>query len=675
MDRFILDHARESAGARRDAPQHAADAIRARCCASSSTPIARKICRRGSTRLERDLARSGLPLPLAPGDRDGRPGAHLELPRGVARPVDGDEGRRQVAVVRRRHGRRAREAARLHRAVSCRSCAHTAPSAGVYAHASVGCLHVRPVVNLKTAEGVATLRGDRERRSPISSSSSAARCRASMATAWCAARSPRRCSAPMLYDAFRTVKRDVRSRRALQPRQDRRLAADDVEPALRRRLPYAGPADASSTTPSTAGWDAPSRCAAASARAARRSTGRCARPTWRRGRRSTRRAGARTRCGWRWPGGLREERARRRRGARCARPVPRVPRVQGRVPGRRRRRAFQERVPGRLLAARRARRCARVQSATSARLPAGRAAWRPLSNAGARNSAVRWAAERLLRDRSPADAAELEAADVCAAVRPARAGTARTPRFEGEYFALGRPFRGHVHEPFIQTSASRRPTSSKRQASASASPPPAAAGGRSFLRGCWMRRAGRRRRLRDALYAAASAGEPIVFLEPSCLSAVREDAPALLAATITAAPAWSPNASVLFEELLDRELSARARHARVQGRPREGAASRPLPSESDGAASPPPDDCSSGFRPSSRRSGRRVLRDGRFVRLRSRALRHLARRSASAGCCRRHARWLRTPFSSRPEHRAASRSRTSPALEAVHPAVLLRSLL
>src|SRR5206468_3415509 len=28
-------------------------------------------------------------------------------------------------------------------------------TAGVYAHASVGCLHVRPVVNMKTAEGVA----------------------------------------------------------------------------------------------------------------------------------------------------------------------------------------------------------------------------------------------------------------------------------------------------------------------------------------------------------------------------------------------------------------------------------------------------------------------------------------------------------------------------------------
>ncbi len=29
-------------------------------------------------------------------------------------------------------------------------------TAGVYAHASVGCLHVRPVVNLKTEQGIAT---------------------------------------------------------------------------------------------------------------------------------------------------------------------------------------------------------------------------------------------------------------------------------------------------------------------------------------------------------------------------------------------------------------------------------------------------------------------------------------------------------------------------------------
>ena len=34
-------------------------------------------------------------------------------------------------------------------------------TAGVYAHASVGCLHVRPVINLKTAEGVERMLVDR----------------------------------------------------------------------------------------------------------------------------------------------------------------------------------------------------------------------------------------------------------------------------------------------------------------------------------------------------------------------------------------------------------------------------------------------------------------------------------------------------------------------------------
>ena len=67
-------------------------------------------------------------------------------------------------------------------------------TAGVYAHASVGCLHVRPVVNLKTEEGVRKFEAIAQRRSPTSCSNSAARCRASTATAWCAARSWRRCS-------------------------------------------------------------------------------------------------------------------------------------------------------------------------------------------------------------------------------------------------------------------------------------------------------------------------------------------------------------------------------------------------------------------------------------------------------------------------------------------------
>src|SRR5205085_4106893 len=32
--------------------------------------------------------------------------------------------------------------------------AYRGTTAGIYAHASVGCLHVRPVVNMKTADGV-----------------------------------------------------------------------------------------------------------------------------------------------------------------------------------------------------------------------------------------------------------------------------------------------------------------------------------------------------------------------------------------------------------------------------------------------------------------------------------------------------------------------------------------
>ena len=54
-----------------------------------------------------------------------------------------------------------------------------------------------------------------------------------------------------------------------------------------------------------------------------------------------------------------------------------------------------------------------------------------------------------------------------------------------------------------------------------------------------------------ALYPHASAGRPIVFCEPSCLSAVREDAPALLRGTARQKAETVARASVLFEEFLD----------------------------------------------------------------------------------------------------------------------------
>jgi FAD/FMN-containing dehydrogenase/Fe-S oxidoreductase len=52
----------------------------------------------------------------------------------------------------------------------------------------------------------------------------------------------------------------------------------------------------------------------------------------------------------------------------------------------------------------------------------------------------------------------------------------------------------------------------------------------------------------DRLYEVAEAGRPIVFCEPSCLSAVREDAPALLRGEARRKAETVARASVLFEE-------------------------------------------------------------------------------------------------------------------------------
>jgi FAD/FMN-containing dehydrogenase/Fe-S oxidoreductase len=59
----------------------------------------------------------------------------------------------------------------------------------------------------------------------------------------------------------------------------------------------------------------------------------------------------------------------------------------------------------------------------------------------------------------------------------------------------------------------------------------------------------------DALYAAASRGDRILFLEPSCLSAVREDAPALLRGEEQRQAQIVADACVLFEDYLERELA------------------------------------------------------------------------------------------------------------------------
>ncbi len=60
----------------------------------------------------------------------------------------------------------------------------------------------------------------------------------------------------------------------------------------------------------------------------------------------------------------------------------------------------------------------------------------------------------------------------------------------------------------------------------------------------------------DALYETAARAEPIVFLEPSCLSAVREDAPSLLRGDARRRADVVAGACVAFEEYLERGWQA-----------------------------------------------------------------------------------------------------------------------
>jgi FAD/FMN-containing dehydrogenase/Fe-S oxidoreductase len=60
----------------------------------------------------------------------------------------------------------------------------------------------------------------------------------------------------------------------------------------------------------------------------------------------------------------------------------------------------------------------------------------------------------------------------------------------------------------------------------------------------------------SALYPRASQGAPIVFVEPSCLSAIREDAPDLLSGSLRERALVVATRAVLFEEYLEAELAS-----------------------------------------------------------------------------------------------------------------------
>src|SRR3954469_7972235 len=204
MDRFILDHAKESA---------ALDALRrsildgdpgALLCVELYGDRPEDLLPRLDA-LERDLAASGFPCrwrrATAPADQ-ARIWSFREASLGLSMAMKGDDKSlsfvEDTAVAPERlrdYIERFLQIVRDHRTV-----------AGVYAHASVGCLHVRPVVNLKTTGGVKTFE-------------SIANAIADLVLEFGGALSgehgdglvrgafTEQMFGPILYDAFRTVKR------------------------------------------------------------------------------------------------------------------------------------------------------------------------------------------------------------------------------------------------------------------------------------------------------------------------------------------------------------------------------------------------------------------------------------------------------------------------------------
>ena len=300
MDRFILDHTRQSAQL---------DALRssfiegepgALLCvemlwrSAGGPPAAAAGRGAGAAR-----TRSRLSLPLRA--RSAGTGANLEPARSRPGPLDGDEGRCQVPLLRRGHRRGAREAARLHRKVSR---AGSAPRhVGGRVCARIRRLPARPAgCESQDRGGRAEVRSDRQR-----GGGSRARVRRRVVgRAWRRPRAKPVHAEDVRPGAVRGVSHHqahVRSPGDLQSGEDRRRASVDGEPPLWRRVHDPHARSRFSTTRSTAAWPAPSTCAAALAPAGRSSKARCARRTWPLRTRPIQPAAVRTSCVSRWRGG------------------------------------------------------------------------------------------------------------------------------------------------------------------------------------------------------------------------------------------------------------------------------------------------------------------------------------------------------------------------------------
>ena len=171
---------------------------------------------------------------------------------------------------------------------------------------------------------------------------------------------------------------------------------------------------------------------------------------------------------------------------------------------------------------------ARVSSDTSTTCRDGAAALAPVSNVLARSAPVRWINERILgldRRRKPPAWASTTFTERCSRELGARTGS--HPR---RALQAPRPiFQRHVHQ-LLQSGCrhGRREASRAGRLQAGAGARTAAAGGRSSHKVCWRRPERWPRGTPPRSFRSPSRAQRIVFFEPSCLSAIREDAPSLL---------------------------------------------------------------------------------------------------------------------------------------------------
>ena len=298
MDDFILGHADGPSDARRRAAPDRARRRGRRCSASSSTATHldddRAAHAGARTRPGRAPASAAHARHLTDAAAQARVWHVRESSLGLSMGMKGDAKAISFVEDTAVAPDRLRDYIARFQQVVARRGTH----AGVYAHASVGCLHVRPVINLKTAEGLAQFEA-------------IARDVADLVLEFGGALSGEhgdglvrgafneQMFGSTLYQAFRQVKRTFDPQGIFNP--GRIVDTPPITAHLRfgTDLSHAPSRSRSSTSAPTAAWAAPSRTAAASACAARRARARCARPTWRRATRPTRRAAAPTCCAWR----------------------------------------------------------------------------------------------------------------------------------------------------------------------------------------------------------------------------------------------------------------------------------------------------------------------------------------------------------------------------------------